>query len=451
VGRAAAKFEGQKRVARQLGAGAETFDLIDEATEALPALTFDRELRLVEARAAAAYWEAWRGVEVPFPTADRARVPAHWRAVGARVSLLGGSPRKAVDPVHALLNYLYAVLEAEARIALRMVGADPGLALLHADSQRRESFALDLMEPVRPKVDAYVLQLLRDHTFRRSDFFETREGVCRLMPTVARPLAATGARWAKALAPHVERAAARFAAAGEITGDMKATKSAVRLPVRFRTPLTQRNRRRPAKAAARLRAGLRATCWRCGADLGGRRRRYCDTCLPLVKRESARRGREKQEELRRQGKEKRSSREVRAARSRATKRNEREIGAWEARHPEPHDPEVFRREIAPRLKHLTGGELVEVTGLSLVYCNQIRRGARVPHPRHWKALRTLAESAPAQFESDFYAREIAPHIARFSALEIAAATGLSEGYCKRIRRGEDVPGMRWWGALAALL
>jgi hypothetical protein len=33
------------------------------------------------------------------------------------------------------------------------------------------------------------------------------------------------------------------------------------------------------------------------------------------------------------------------------------------------------------------------TGLSRTYCGMIRRGVRVPHPRHWEALRDLV-SAP---------------------------------------------------------
>jgi CRISPR/Cas system-associated endonuclease Cas1 len=50
------------------------------------------------------------------------------------------------------LNYLYAVLESEARLAISTLGLDPGLGVLHADSQVRDSLAFDVMEPVRPMV-----------------------------------------------------------------------------------------------------------------------------------------------------------------------------------------------------------------------------------------------------------------------------------------------------------
>jgi CRISPR-associated protein Cas1 len=73
---------------------------------------------------------------------------------------LTGNPRAAADPINAILNYLYAILEAESRIALIAVGLDPGLGILHTDQRSRDSLALDLMKSARPAVDQYVLNLL---------------------------------------------------------------------------------------------------------------------------------------------------------------------------------------------------------------------------------------------------------------------------------------------------
>ena len=56
------------------------------------------------------------------------------------------------------------MLEAEARIALLAIGLDPGIGVLHADLEARDSLTLDLMEAVRPRVDAHVLGLLRTRT-----------------------------------------------------------------------------------------------------------------------------------------------------------------------------------------------------------------------------------------------------------------------------------------------
>jgi CRISP-associated protein Cas1 len=54
-----------------------------------------------------------------------------------------------------MLNYLYAILESEARIAALKMGLDPGIGFKHADLRGRDSLACDLMEAVCPKVDSY--------------------------------------------------------------------------------------------------------------------------------------------------------------------------------------------------------------------------------------------------------------------------------------------------------
>jgi CRISPR/Cas system-associated endonuclease Cas1 len=84
---------------------------------------------------------------------------------------------------------------------------DTGLGLLHADQCTRDSWPSDLTEPLWPKVDEYVLDLIQSRALSKRDFFETREGVCRLMPPLTHELAGAGALWAKELAPVTERVA----------------------------------------------------------------------------------------------------------------------------------------------------------------------------------------------------------------------------------------------------
>ena len=72
---------------------------------------------------------------------------------------------------------------------------------LHADQKARDSLALDLMEAVRPEVDAYVLDLLAGRTFSAKDFVETRKGVCRVLAPLTHTLAETTSQWARAIAP----------------------------------------------------------------------------------------------------------------------------------------------------------------------------------------------------------------------------------------------------------
>jgi CRISPR/Cas system-associated endonuclease Cas1 len=45
-----------------------------------------------------------------------------------RGSLLTSSPRLAINPANAILNYLYAILEAETRLACLTLGLDPASA-----------------------------------------------------------------------------------------------------------------------------------------------------------------------------------------------------------------------------------------------------------------------------------------------------------------------------------
>src|SRR5271165_7017126 len=133
-------------------------------------------VRWLESQGASAYWFVWHGLPICFPKNDLRRVPDHWRAFDTRKSPLTGSQRLAANPVNAILNYLYAVLESEARLAAAMLGLDPGLGFIHMDAAARDSLACDLMEPVRPEVDAWVLDWITREPLKRDWFFEERDG-----------------------------------------------------------------------------------------------------------------------------------------------------------------------------------------------------------------------------------------------------------------------------------
>jgi hypothetical protein len=53
------------------------------------------------------------------------------------------------------------------------------------------------MEPPRPMVDGLVIDLVEAHPLSRGDVYETRAGVCRLGPPLARRLAG----WVPSLRP----------------------------------------------------------------------------------------------------------------------------------------------------------------------------------------------------------------------------------------------------------
>jgi len=197
----AGKLAGQEHNVRTVFKDEAAAATIADARERLPRTSTIRDMRLLEAQAALAYWSCWRTLAVMFPKVDLPRVPQHWRSFGARISPLTGSPRLSVNPANAILNYLYAVLESEARLAATALGLDSGLGLLHTDTNVRDSLACDLMEPVRPIVDAYVLNWLVHQPLKREWFFEERNGVCRLMAQFVERLSETAPTWAQAIAP----------------------------------------------------------------------------------------------------------------------------------------------------------------------------------------------------------------------------------------------------------
>jgi CRISP-associated protein Cas1 len=158
-------------------------------------------LRLVEAEAAAQYWAAFAARSFPFTQKDMKHTPLHWRTIGVRISPLTNSPRKAVTPFHAMLNYLYALLEGETSIVLRTIGFDPHLGILHSDQEYRRSFASDVVEPVSPDVDRWLLDTVASRSFAAKDFTETNEGETRLTVAIRRLLSETVPLWRRAVAP----------------------------------------------------------------------------------------------------------------------------------------------------------------------------------------------------------------------------------------------------------
>jgi CRISPR-associated endonuclease Cas1 len=203
----AAKVEGQRAVLDELPAAAAATEPVESALGEIENATDLDALLAAEAQAAAAYWQAWAPLEVRFATREARKLPEHWTVFGQRASLLTGGSRTATNPANAILNYLYALLEAETILSCYTVGLDPGLGIFHADRRDRASLALDLMEAARPAVDAYVLALVTQRMLSAREFVETREGGCRITPRFAEQLGETCEVWRSHVAPVVEWAA----------------------------------------------------------------------------------------------------------------------------------------------------------------------------------------------------------------------------------------------------
>ncbi len=356
-----------------------------EALEATRSATSIDALLTAEASAASAYWDAWRTLGLRFAARERDRLPEHWLSFGQRHSPLTGSSRLAANPANAILNYLYSLLEAEATLACRTVGLDPGIGVWHRDRRSRDSLALDLMEACRPAVDAYLLRLIRERTFRSRDFIESRQGNCRILPPLVRELATTAETWRDRIGPVVEAVAQRMADAGSELGELP-------------TPLTSSKRQtawderrvRPSKGRLKT-ASVPKACTDCGRPLTGTRK-SCDACLRSRFEDRREVGRAAASavlaELRHDGRDPAHGGEAGRRRGRKNAVHQEAVRAWNSRHGQP-DPAVFVEEIAPRLHELPTRSVADATGLSDHYSSLIRLGKRVPHPRHWPALAKL--------------------------------------------------------------
>jgi CRISPR-associated endonuclease Cas1 len=369
------KLAGQERVVLQkLGDEHAALAIRQYRSELAEVESID-EVRVIEARAAKIYWSAWRTVTITFPRKDLLRVPAHWRFFGSRVSSITGSTRLATNPVNAILNYLYAVLEAEARLAAATLGLDPGIGVLHVDTIRRDSLACDLMEPIRPDIDAFVLDWLKREPLSRNAFFEQRDGNCRLMDSIASKLSPTAATWARLVSPTVEWFAKEIYDAPR--------------PLRSRTPtrLTQLYRRE-VKSAAPLPKVERAprpdrVCLNCGNDLKGDKT-YCKRCGEQISTE-------RMPSVARLGRVAAQKPAAQVKRSATQKINARARYDWKlSDQPTWLTEQFYWNQIQPRLASTSGTVIARTLNVSRVYANHIRKG-RLPHPRHWQALANLAD------------------------------------------------------------
>lgn len=384
------KLEGQLALLRRsLPKQDAAAQVIDSACRDLAEVDSVAGALALEAKAASAYWGAWRDVPMRFARADEPRAPRHWLCFGERHSPLSTSPRKATTPAGAVLNYLYALAEFECKLALLAVGLDPGLGWAHRDAPYRNSAALDLLEALRPGVDEHLMHLLKSRTFAVREFAELPTGQVRLMPDLARALvSSTLVSWERMAAAHAVKVAKTLA---------RSAGGSVRVPGTKTRGAQGKGRgtmaRRVAKGTGRPRS-VASACRECGVILGDPERQYCPDCVPTLNRERTQKlltsGRNVLKEMRGSPDDPARSAEAVAKRVATNAERRNATLAWERQNPGPRDAEAFRREILPRLQDVTLPQMVRATGLTSSYCWRIRRGERVPHPMYWDSLTGLS-------------------------------------------------------------
>lgn len=190
------KIEQQAAVIEEYFQPNRTSRRLRDLAASLPGKDLDT-MRGIEGQAAGLYWDNWKGlVGVWWEPSDLIIVPPHWRTFPGRPSLRHDwdTNRNATDPVNAMLNYTYKILETETLTACRTSGLHPDIGVIHTDRKTdRHAFVLDLMEPARPFCDRLVYQVIAGYQppryFSRRWCHEEKDGVCTLDPPLTHQLA----------------------------------------------------------------------------------------------------------------------------------------------------------------------------------------------------------------------------------------------------------------------
>lgn len=88
----------------------------------------------------------------------------------------GRSRRPPLDPLNALLSFLYTILSNDCASALESAGLDSYVGFLHRDRPGRSSLALDLMEELRPVLADRLALSLINRQMIQPDHFRAEAG-----------------------------------------------------------------------------------------------------------------------------------------------------------------------------------------------------------------------------------------------------------------------------------
>lgn len=104
-------------------------------------------------------------------------------------------PFGAGDYVNCMLNYGYAILEAECLRAINASGLDVHVGFLHEMTIGKNSLAYDLQEPFRFLIDLAIISLIEKNAIENKDFIRTENYNLRLRTSGAKKLVAEINNW----------------------------------------------------------------------------------------------------------------------------------------------------------------------------------------------------------------------------------------------------------------
>ena len=158
------KLEGQECLLRSISRDAKITaicDLIKDRRMSLIEMNTANELMGQEGVAASLYFQALS------------------KLIHNRWQFKGRNKRPPKDPVNALLSYTYVIAGSIVLHVVFKKGLDPSISFLHALHTNRENLVMDIMEPLRPALDRFVLHLI-DNYLNTKSFINKGDDGCFL-------------------------------------------------------------------------------------------------------------------------------------------------------------------------------------------------------------------------------------------------------------------------------
>ena len=217
------------------------------------------------------------------------------------------------------------------------------------------------MEPVRPQVDAYLLDWITRQPLRRQWFFEQRDGNCRLMGSFAVRLSETAPIWSRAVAPIAEWVAQQLWSTTRKRAESD-------LPP---THLTQTHRREAKGIRSKpiLPVAPRAEnlCRGCGQSISAGRK-HCANCAvsPATERLAV---------VSRLGRAAAQTPEASVKQAASQRRHSRARSSWnKSGQPAWLTAELFSQKVQPLLPNVATSVIRSSIGVSRWYASRIRQG-----------------------------------------------------------------------------
>jgi len=184
------KLNISQRICRRLKVQKAMIEPFHRAIDSLTSLSDEQALRGVEGSAQRQMFMIWRDM---LPT---------------KIGFAKRLRRPPPDPVNAVLSLSYTMVYHESVRQLKICGLDPQLGFYHRLTSGRDSLACDIMEPLRPQIEHWVVAMFSEHVLNLRHFSK-KNGACLMgkegrarfyelyaeqLPQFQRPLK-TQARW----------------------------------------------------------------------------------------------------------------------------------------------------------------------------------------------------------------------------------------------------------------